>query len=390
MADILTILFWLAIGAIAITYLIYPLLVIYLPIKKKEPRVFEPEDDLPGVTVIMAAYNEEAVIEEKLNSVFNGSYPTKKLEVLVGSDKSTDKTDEIVLNLSRKYPNLQLVRFEHRTGKSGIINKLVELSKTEIIVATDANIIFTEHTIFHLVKNFKQPEIDLVGGNLIYKSKKDTGIAAQEHVYLNWENRIKQRESQRWRLVVGVEGGCYAIRKNAFTTIPPLTFMEDFFITMSVLQKGGKVWFEPAAVCYEDVSTQLIEEYKRKVRISIGNWQNFNRFTTMLFKTPYPTGLAFFCHKILRWFTPFLAIFAFGCAAILSAPGNIYSYFTMLVIAVLLLLPLDFALMRHNMHTGILRFINHFIMMNIALLAGFFKYSKGIETNVWQPTKRNQ
>jgi cellulose synthase/poly-beta-1,6-N-acetylglucosamine synthase-like glycosyltransferase len=166
--------------------------------------------------------------------------------------------------------------------------------------------------------------------------------------------------------------------------------MEDFFITMRVLKDGGQVWFEPQAVCYEDVSTQIIEEYKRKVRISIGNWQNFNRFAGMLFKPLYPLGLAFFSHKILRWFTPFLAIFAFGSAAILSAPGNLYSYFTMAVIAVLLLLPLDFALMRHNMHTGILRFINHFVMMNIALLAGFFKYSKGIETNVWQPTKRNQ
>ena len=162
---------------------------------------------------------------------------------LLDSDKSTDKTDELVLELTRRYPNLQLVRFEHRTGKSGIINKLVELSKSPIIVATDANIIFTEDTVFQLIKSFKEPEIELVGGNLIYKSKKDTGIAVQEHVYLNWENRIKQRESQRWRLVIGVEGGCYAIRKPAFTTIPPLTFMEDFFITMSVLRKGGHVWF---------------------------------------------------------------------------------------------------------------------------------------------------
>ena len=166
--------------------------------------------------------------------------------------------------------------------------------------------------------------------------------------------------------------------------------MEDFYITMAILKRGGQVWFAPEAICFEDVSTELSEEYKRKVRISIGNWQNLNHFAGLLTKPLYPLGLAFFCHKVLRWFTPFLAIFTFGSAALLAAPGNLYSYFTMLVIAVLLLLPLDFLLMKRNMHTGILRFINHFVMMNIALLAGFFQYAKGVKSNVWQPTKRNQ
>ena len=390
MATGITLLFWLAAALIFITYVVYPVLMIFLPGKTKPLAFFEKKDKLPAITVLFAAYNEEAVIEEKLLSVFNTNYPADKLRVLVGSDKSSDRTDEIVLNLTRKYPNLQLVRFEHRTGKSGIINKLVELSETEIIVATDANIIFQPHTIFELVKPFREQAIKLVGGNLVYKSKRDAGIAIQEHVYLNWENRVKQAESERWRLVIGVEGGCYAIRKNWFTHIPPLTFMEDFYITMAILKRGGQVWFAPEAICFEDVSTELSEEYKRKVRISIGNWQNLNHFAGLLTKPLYPLGLAFFCHKVLRWFTPFLAIFTFGSAALMAAPGNLYSYFTMLVIAVLLLLPLDFLLMKRNMHTGILRFINHFVMMNIALLAGFFQYAKGVKSNVWQPTKRNQ
>ena len=390
MAAGLTLLFWLAIGLIATTYFIYPLAVVFLPKKRNQPQVYSSTDELPAVTLLFAAYNEQSVIEEKLHSVFRSAYPAEKLHVLVGSDKSSDNTDNIVLNLTRKYPNLQLVRFENRTGKSGIINKLVELSQTDIIVATDANIIFKEDTIFQLIRPFKEKAIKLVGGNLMYKSKRDTGIAVQEHVYLNWENRVKQAESERWRLVIGVEGGCYAIRKNWFTYIPPLTFMEDFFVTMAVLKRGGQVWFAPEAACYEDVSTELNEEYKRKVRISIGNWQNLNRFANLLTNPFYPLGLAFFSHKVLRWFTPFMAIFAFGIAVVLAAPGNVYSYFTMLVIAVLLLLPLDFVLMKRNMHTGILRFINHFIMMNIALLAGFLQYAKGVKSNVWQPTKRNQ
>jgi hypothetical protein len=126
------------------------------------------------------------------------------------------------------------------------------------------------------------------------------------------------------------------------------------------------------------------------VRISIGNWQNLNRFAGLITKPFYPLGLAFLCHKVLRWFTPFLALFAFGVALLLAAPGNVYTYFISFLLAVLLLLPLDFLLMKRNLHTGILRFINHFVMMNIALLAGFINYSKGVKSNVWQPTKRNQ
>ena len=283
-----------------------------------------------------------------------------------------------------------MVQVKQRTGKSGIINALVSLSKSEIIVSTDANIIFQEDTLYHLVKRFKQEDIDLVGGNIIYQSRKSDGIAVQEFVYLNWENRMKHAEAKRWWAVMGVEGGCYAIRRAAFTQIPPLTFMEDFYITMATMANGGKVWFEPEARCFEDVSTEMREEYKRKMRISIGNWQNLNRFSGMLFRPLYPIGIAFFCHKVLRWFTPFLAVFAFGSAVMLSGPGNLYSMFTMLVIVVLLLLPLDYALMKRNMHTGLLRFINHFVLMNIALFTGFIEYSKGIKSNVWQPTKRNQ
>ena len=104
----------------------------------------------------------------------------------------------------------------------------------------------------------------------------------------------------------------------------------------------------------------------------------------------YPLGLAFFCHKVLRWLTPFLAIFSLGLAMMLAHAGNFYSFFISAVGVVLLLLPLDFVLMKRNLHTGLLRFINHFVVMNIALLAGFFNYSKGVKSNVWQPTKRNQ
>lgn len=384
------IIFWFCVAGVGITYALYPFWVIKMPFQPNNPMCFEAKDDLPTVTVVMAAYNEASVIEEKIRSVFNTSYPKNKLKVLVGSDKSSDETDEIVARLMRELEDLTLLKFENRTGKSGIINILVAHSQTDIIVATDANILFEEDTIFHLVKRFKQPEIKLVGGNIVYSNTKSDGIAAQEQVYLSLENKIKQAESQRWWLALGVEGGCYAIRREAFSQIPPLTFMEDFYITMAVLSRGGKVWFEPEAKVYEDVSTEIFEEFKRKIRISIGNWQNLNRFSGLISKPFYPLGLAFLCHKIFRWLTPFFLIFAFGAALFLSHNDPFYSTCVTICLAVLILLPLDFLLMKRNLHTGLLRFINHFLLMNVALLLGFVEYAKGVKSNVWQPTKRNQ
>lgn len=390
MAIGITLLFWLAVGLIFTTYVAYPVGMIFIRKNQSEPTVDEEHINFPKITVLFAAYNEEAVIADKIHSIYNTNYPSEKVNVLIGSDNSTDKTDEIVLNLSRQYPSLQLVKFVNRTGKAGIINKLVSIAETEIIVATDANILFLPHTIGALVAPFANDKIKLVGGNLTYQTLGKTGIALQEHMYLSWENRLKHAESQRWGIVMGVEGGCYAIKKSWFAQIPPLTFMEDFYITLSVLARKGNVYFAQNATCIEDVSTQLSEEFKRKVRISIGNWQNLNHFSKLLSKPFSPVGFAFLCHKVLRWFTPFLAIFAIGSAAVLAANSSFYGYFLFFLVVILLLLPLDFLLMKRNIETGALRFVNHFLMMNVALLIGFAKYTKGIKSNVWQPTKRNQ
>ena len=200
-----------------------------------------PLTSVPSIAVIFAAFNEDRVIEEKINSIYKTNYPLEKLKVYIGSDASTDKTDEIVIALQEKYTSLNFTSFKNRMGKAGIINALAEMAHADILVGTDANIIFTENTLTAFAESFTHANTKIVAGNIIYFEKSKDGISNQEGVYLSIENKIKKAESKLWRKVMGVSGGLYAIRKEAFTTIPSLTFMEDFFVSFSVLQNKGDI-----------------------------------------------------------------------------------------------------------------------------------------------------
>ena len=188
---------------------------------------------------------------------------------------------------------------------------------------------------------------------------------------------------------MGAEGGCYAIRKEYYAPVPPKFFMDDFYITMNVLERKGKVLFEPDAVCNEDVPTQADEEFKRKVRISIGNFQNLNRYKTMLFPFWKGVGFAFLSHKVLRWCTPFFLIAAFILCIVLSQYNML---FVILLVGQLLLFlspVFDKLFSTMGLRLVLLKYTGHFYLMNLALLNGFYKYISGIDSNIWQPTKRN-
>ena len=271
MSNILLIVFVLSVLLIAHTYVFYPFGMIYLfSIAKHTTEEYTKDSLLPEVAVLIAAYNEEKVIKEKITSIFDTSYPVSKIKVYVGSDASNDATDKIVEDLKLKYQNLHLVTFKGRVGKISIINHLQSLGNEDILIMTDANVIFKQETIFELVKKFKDEKVGIVAANIIKESDTDEGITLQEKKYLSMENKIKTSESNAFNLIMGAEGGCYAIRDNLFSKVPLKFIVDDFFITLQVLNRGKFTLFNPNAVCIEDVPSDTAGEYKRKVRIFYG------------------------------------------------------------------------------------------------------------------------
>ena len=366
-----------ALCLIALTYAVYPLWQLAFPGKTID---FSGEYTPPTVSIVFAAYNESSIIEDKIRSLYHTNYPIDLLSVWVGSDMSDDGTDAIIRSLQKKFPNLNLNVNEARSGKSATINRLVALSSAEVIIATDANILFKETTIEELVRPIAQEKATAVAGTLKYEDKGvASSTASNEKAYLSLENAIRRAESRKHGICLGMEGGLYSMKKAFWQPIPPNTFMEDFLQTVQLISRDQKVLFNESAVGLEDVSTSLQEEYKRKIRISIGNWQNLVRFYPLIFKHPYPFGGLFIMHKVLRWVTPHLYLIAL--AAGMFTPN--WLFFTAMLVGLpisqLILLALGWATP-----------LAYFYAMNAALFVGFIKYIKGVKSSVWQPTKRNQ
>ncbi|HBK20568.1 MAG TPA: hypothetical protein DDZ07_04515 [Cryomorphaceae bacterium] len=366
-----------ALSLIALTYVVYPVWQLIFPGK---PMDFTGEFTPPLVSVVFAAYNESSIIEAKIRSIYNTNYPIDKLSVWIGSDLSNDGTDEIIRNLQSEFPQLNLHVNDVRSGKSATINSLIEQTTAEVIIATDANILFKETTIEELVRPIALQKATAVAGTLAYEAGGViNSTATNEKVYLSLENAIRRAESRKHGICFGMEGGLYSMRKSFWKPIPPNTFMEDFFQTVQLIARDQKVLFNEAAIGLEDVSTSLREEYKRKIRISIGNWQNLIRFYPLLFKHPYPFGILFLMHKVLRWLTPHLYLIALI--------AGLFTSQWLIISIVLIGLPVSqFILMSFGLATP----LAYFYVMNTALFVGFLRYLKGVKSSVWQPTKRNQ
>jgi cellulose synthase/poly-beta-1,6-N-acetylglucosamine synthase-like glycosyltransferase len=327
------------------------------------------------------------------------NYPTEKLQIFIGSDNSNDATNKIVEELSANHSNLFFKNFTKRQGKPSIINQLnrwaTEVNPAQsnhIYIITDANVIFSKALIFELVKHFKNEKLALVDSNIVNLGMKKEGISYTESSYIKGEIQMKHREGVIWQQTLGPLGGCFSLRSTYYSDVPSKYLVDDFYLAMSVFEQGGKAINEPKAICYEDVSHSIKEEFRRKTRIATGNFQNLKRFKNLwLVFPPNSLSFIFISHKVLRWLGPLLIIGTWLSSGILAYSGNLlFQLLFILESAFLLAVPLlYFAMQSLGIQSSILRTITYFNVANLAMLRGLFKYLKGVKTNVWQPTKRH-
>ena len=384
-------LFWICFFLIIYSYFIFPMTVILFG-KNKElnSNIYNKIDEIPSLSILIAAYNEQSIIKEKVMSIINSNFPTDKIEIIIGSDCSTDNTNEIIKKLVEEYPFIIAINFEKRTGKSGVVNRLVKKAKNDILIITDANIIFSENTISSLIQHFKNPQIGLVDSNMVNIGIKKSGISFQEKTYISWEVKFKHAESKLWGMLMGPFGGCFAIRKSLFTPIPENFLVDDFYVCMNILQNGHKTINDLQAIVYEDVSNQISEEFRRKRRISMGNFINLFHFKKLLLKPFSKLGFVFLSHKVIRWFSPILLLLIFAANFSLIS-DNIFYRTAFFAQVVLFIFPfIDLLLRKIGIHVLILRFITHFYSMNLALFMGMIDYLTITKNGVWEPTKRKQ
>lgn len=378
--------FWIAVCLICYSYLLYPFLLKWLG--KNVASNHQLLTFQPNVSIIIPAHNEALLIEQKIKSICEGNYPLSKIEIIVYSDGSDDETDAIVNDLTALYPFISLAQNNQRNGKSFAINQLISLAKFDIILLTDANIIFNDDTIQNNVKNYQLEQIGLVGSYVINPPKTINNHGYQEQEYVTWENEIKYNEGLIWGCTIAPFGACFSFRKELFMPIPKNFLVDDFFISASILQKKFNCILEKTSICFEELNGSLTAEMNRRKRISTGNFQNLRYFFSLFSNIFNPVGFCFWSHKGIRWFTPFLLSFLLIANLYLLEQAIIYK----IILALQLFFyctPLTYRLTESikPLHK-IIKFAHYFLMMNFSLLAGFYQYINGVKVGYWDITQR--
>ncbi|MGQ9560468.1 MAG: glycosyltransferase family 2 protein [Candidatus Oleimicrobiaceae bacterium] len=376
--------FWLSLGMILYTYVGYYL--VLLMWARLRPRQRRTEAGfLPTVSMVIAAYNEEKVLREKLENCRRLDYPAERIEFLFGSDGSTDATVDLIGSCG--IPTVRLLAFPHREGKARVLNKIIPEAKGEILIFSDANTIYQPDAVRRMVAHFADPTVGGVCGYLRLVSPDRRASSQGEAVYWDYENRLKRLEGTI-KTVFGATGGIYAIRRELFVPLPTnKTVNDDFLVPLRVVERGYDVVYEGRAVATEYTSPRVKGEFLRKVRIGAANFNVLPDIRGLLSPRRGYIAFGLWSHKLIRWLVPFLLIFLL--VANICARGTsfldgfliVQGFFYCLVV-------LGWMLSLLGVRLGVVTYAYYFVVIHMGLLVGFFKFLVGRQPAAWTRVER--
>ncbi len=392
----MTVLAWIVAACLAIplySYLGYPVILFllaslvqttrdaYYLLHRKERR--SSEASFPNVSIIIAAYNEEASIGATIAHCLALDYPPDQLEIIVGSDGSSDDTVEI----AGQYEGNRVIveDFATRRGKTSVIRDCVRRASGAILVFTDANTKLRFRSVRNLVRHFSDPRVGAVCGELHLVTS--LGAPAGEGIYWRYEVMLKFLES-RLDSVLGANGGIYAVRREVFPELPDNVITDDFVIPMKVRAAGLRVAYDPEATAVEQAPESVTHEFRRRMRIGAGNWQALRHCAPLLLPWKGFVSFAYWSHKVFRWVTPFLLV------AALVANGYLvhvpfWRFALLCQLSGYALASAGLILRRLGVPAGPLRIPAYFVAINAALGVGFVKGMLGLQSSAWRRTARS-
>ncbi len=359
-------LFWISAAFVVYTYLIYPALIAILARVRNNPVLIDDRLKLPSVTMIIIAYNEEDRIGAKLENCREIDYPAHLLDICVVSDGSTDGTNDIL----GKDNDIRFIRDVDNHGKPYQINKALETTESDIVVFSDVRQIYKIDSVKKLVRNFSDPGVGCVSGELVLSSGR-ADSSANIGLYWKYEKMIRSAES-RVDSTLGATGAIYAARRRILAPIPEDTILDDVAIPAQVLKQGYRVVFEPEAIAYDDASSKIRTEFRRKVRTLTGNFQLFAGNRWLL--NPLKNRIFFqsLSHKGFRLIVPYALIVSAVTAGMASQ--TFYTVIFWIQIAIYISGSAALASRSLNQYR-IFNFISLFISLNSAAVLGLFRFA---------------
>jgi biofilm PGA synthesis N-glycosyltransferase PgaC len=385
--------FWISLFIAFYTFVGYGFL-LYFIIKIKRFFKGKPvlpavaDDNLPTCTLVVAAYNEEHFIAQKIANSFQLNYPAGKLKFVFVTDGSSDKTPEII----GQHPQIQLLHRPERAGKIAAVHHAMEYVDTEVVVFTDANTFLNAEAITRICRHYSDKTVGAVAGEKrVQIDASADASAAGEGFYWKYESALKKWDSELYS-VVGAAGELFSVRRNLYQDVPADTVLDDFMISMLIAAKGYRIIYEPEAYALETASENVSEELKRKIRIAAGGIQSILRLKGLLLPFKFPVlSFQYVSHRVLRWtVTPFFLILAFITNFAVAFAGKGLIYELLFAGQVLFYCLAMFGYIMEERHTRIkILFIPYyFCVMNYAVMAGIIRYFTKQQSSVWEKAQR--
>jgi cellulose synthase/poly-beta-1,6-N-acetylglucosamine synthase-like glycosyltransferase len=381
-------LFIVSIIILVYTYLGYGLIVKCLTLfTKKEvlPRLID--EDLPDITHIIAAYNEEAILEEKINNCSSLNYPKHKVKTIIVTDGSTDRSSDIA-----EYDD-RVINYhsEKRAGKLAAVNRVIKDVESGITIFSDANAILNDDALRNIAYHFQNNMVGAVAGEKVVRADDaDDATSSGEGLYWKYESWLKKIDYQL-HSVVGAAGELFAIRTHLYECPKSDMLIEDFITSVTVAKKGYRVAYAPDAIASESSSASISEEIKRKVRISAGGLQAVVFFSALL--NPFKYGILSFLyisHRVLRWTLSTLCLITafFSNFLLLSSGVVIYEVLFLLQILFYSLSIAGYYFKQHKIKIKIAFVPFYFSFMNLSVFMGLFRLLSGNYAVTWEKAVR--
>lgn len=372
-------------GFIGFTYVGFPVILACFARQKSAMQKVVPLDseaNLPRVLMVVAAFDEGEIIAEKLANTWRLDYPADRFQICVGSDGSEDDTNRILSECDD--PRLKAFLFAERRGKISVLNDLMRHADADIVVFSDANTLFAPDALRLLVEPFADPKVGCVSGELVIA---ENGGASGEGIYWKYEGWIKRNEA-KLGFLMGCNGGIFAIRPELYEPLPSSTIVEDFVLTLRILERGHDVRFVPDAKGVEPPCASTQAEMKRKIRIGAGGFQAIGLNRALLNPRFGARAFAFWGHKVLRWLVPhfFLAAFLANLFLVRTALLGVPIFVLFMVIQII---GAGIAVWVYTAKSGESRPkwakpIGYFYLMNYALGCGFLRFLFGTQRVTWE------
>jgi cellulose synthase/poly-beta-1,6-N-acetylglucosamine synthase-like glycosyltransferase len=384
--NVLTLIFLASAAIIVYTYLGYPILLGIL-VKVRGPRkaILYSDEELPGITLLVACYNEADILEQKIQNTARLEYPVDRRQYWFVTDGSTDNSPEIV----RNHAGFEVFHENQRKGKNAAVNRVMKHVRTPIVVFCDANTILNREALKLLVRHFKDPKVGAVAGEKrVLQGESENAAGSGEGAYWKYESLLKKWDSQ-FNTVVGAAGELLAVRTELYEEVPPGVLIEDFRLSMNIARGGYRVVYEPDAYAMETASASIEEERKRKVRISAGGLIEVAHFLGLLNVFKYGwLSFQYVSHRALRWTLAPLALLILLITNVLLIRSEVFQVVLILQVLFYLVAIVGYFLKDKKIPFKILFVPYYFLFMNISVYQGLIRLIKGSQSAVWDKAKR--